>query len=166
MKYLLWVNKLKPFLDNYRAPYKDQFRYWTGATLLLRFILCIITTYYSNNPDVILLVIIVLHVSIILVAGIAVYKNWMLSVLESFFHINMTIMATLLLFYGGNDGFSKYIVVQLGIGSSLLCFIVILSYHVFHYLICVICKCPRQQDRFDDDDDIIQAPERDQLLRE
>ena len=166
MKYLLWVNKLKPFLDNYQAPYKDQFRYWTGATLLLRFILCIITTYYSNNPDVILLVIIVLHVSIILIAGIAVYKNWMLSVLESFFHINMTIMATLLLFYGENDEFSKYIVVLIGIGSSLLCFILILSYHVFHYLICVICKCPRQQDRFDDDDDIIQAPERDQLLRE
>ena len=165
-KYLLWVNKLKPFLDNYQAPYKDQFRYWPGATLFFRFILCIITTYYSNNPDVILVAIIVLHVSIILVAGIAFYKNWILSVLETFFHINMTIMATLLLFYQQSNEKSTTIVVWLGVGSSLLCFVGILSYHVYHYLICVICKYKPKQNKIynNEDDNIVQAVdhERDQ----
>ena len=25
-----WINKLKPFLDAYHAPYKKESRYWTG----------------------------------------------------------------------------------------------------------------------------------------
>ena len=162
MKCLMWINKLKPFLDNYQAPYKDQFRYWAGATLLFRFILCIITTYYSNDPDVILVTIIVLHVSIILVAGITVYKNWILSMLESFFHINITIMATLLLFNRQKYKYSTAIVVWLGVGSSLLCFVGILAYHIFRYLICTARK--PQQNRYEED--IIQAPERDLLLED
>ena len=163
IKCLLWVNKLKPFLDNYQAPYKDQFRYWTGATLLFRFILCIITTYYSNNPDVILVAIVVLHVSIILVAGIAIYKNWILSILESFFNINITIMATLLLSYQDKSDDSTTTVVWLGVGSSLLCFVGILSYHVYSYLIRINSKCKPKQNR-NDEGSIVQATEEDLLL--
>ena len=32
---LRWVNKLKPLLDAYQGPYRDQFRYWTGLILYM-----------------------------------------------------------------------------------------------------------------------------------
>ena len=33
---LQWVNKLKPFLDSYQAPFKDRYRFWPGVLLFIR----------------------------------------------------------------------------------------------------------------------------------
>ena len=39
---LSWINKIKPFMDAYHAPYKKETRYWTGLILLVRCILFLI----------------------------------------------------------------------------------------------------------------------------
>ena len=31
-----WVNRLKPFIDSYHAPYKAKHRYWPGLLLVIR----------------------------------------------------------------------------------------------------------------------------------
>ena len=36
LKLLRWVNRLKPFIDAYQAPFKDQYRYWPGVHLMVR----------------------------------------------------------------------------------------------------------------------------------
>lgn len=46
-KHMRWLNKLKPLLDSYYAPYKIQTRYWTGLLLLVRCALYIIFSYNS-----------------------------------------------------------------------------------------------------------------------
>ena len=37
-----WVNRLKPFMDSYHAPYKAKHRYWPGLLLVLRFVLYLV----------------------------------------------------------------------------------------------------------------------------
>ena len=37
-----WVNRLKPFMDSYHAPYKAKHRYWPGLLLVLRFSLLLV----------------------------------------------------------------------------------------------------------------------------
>ena len=35
-KLFSWLNRIMPFLDTYHAPYKQEYRYWTGLLLLIR----------------------------------------------------------------------------------------------------------------------------------
>ena len=53
-------NKLKPFIDAYGGPYKDNFHYWTGVVVLLRIVLALTTAlmdslFITGNVLVILL---------------------------------------------------------------------------------------------------------------
>ena len=38
-KVFSWINKLKPFLDAYQAPFKDQYYYWPVVLLMVRVVL-------------------------------------------------------------------------------------------------------------------------------
>ena len=40
------MNKIKPFMDAYHAPYKKDTRYWTGLLLLVR---CVIFLTFAVN---------------------------------------------------------------------------------------------------------------------
>lgn len=152
-----WVNNLKPFLDNYQAPYKDQFRYWTGAMFFLRILLTVLCQGFSNKSNHVLIVIIVVHVSIMLVAGITVYRNWRLSVLESFLHINMVCLSSMLLFQG-----ESVEAIWICVGSVLLCFCAVVAYHVMAYLVIPHCRCGRTSvlvPREDNDSNIVRMRE-------
>ena len=48
LRLFAWVNKLKPFMDSYHAPYKAKHRYWPGLLLVLRFGLLVI---FAVNPQ-------------------------------------------------------------------------------------------------------------------
>ena len=53
-----WINKprIKPFLDAYQAPYKDQHRYWTGLMLFLRSALFLVFAFNTlADPSINLL---------------------------------------------------------------------------------------------------------------
>ena len=43
-----WVNRLKPFMDTYHAPYKAKHRYWPGLLLVLRFVLLLVFAFQFN----------------------------------------------------------------------------------------------------------------------
>ena len=49
-KYCHWLNRLKPLLDSYYAPYKIHTRYWTGFLLLVRCALYIVFLLNSFTP--------------------------------------------------------------------------------------------------------------------
>ena len=46
-KYFRWLNRMKPLLESYYAPYTVHNRYWTGFLLLVRCILYMILSSYS-----------------------------------------------------------------------------------------------------------------------
>ena len=136
-----WINRIKPLVDSYEAPFKDRYRFWTGAMLVYRIALVIVSTYFSQQPTMILLMIIIVHAGIVF-SGFAVYKSWVISAMETTLHVNIIInsMAIYFLNLAERDFPSDF---QIGdclpstisIGVSFLCFLVILLYNTFKPLL-------------------------------
>ena len=93
-----WANssRLKAFMDAYHAPYKPRHRYWTGLLLVIRSIMFLALGFNPNSDPSITLLLVILTALVIhswawIVGG--VYKNWWLEVLESFFILNLGVLA-------------------------------------------------------------------------
>ena len=131
-----WVNKLKPLIDSYHAPYKAKHRYWPGLLLLLRFVLLLVFALNpQQDPSVNLLAILVgtgLLVAWAWVSG-GVYRNWCLDALECSFALNLIILigAT---FYVNHLGRNQLTVGYTSVTIALATFIGILAYHIFQQL--------------------------------
>ena len=91
-----WVNRVKPFMDSYHAPYKAKHRYWPGLLLVLRFILLLMFAFNPQHDSSINLLAILVGVGILQmwtrISG-GVYKNWCLDALEGSVDLNLIILA-------------------------------------------------------------------------
>jgi len=93
-----WINKprIKPFLDAYQAPYRDQHRYWTGLLLCLR---CALFLVFACNiqadPSINLLAISSVAIGLTVVTRYtgAVYRKLYVDFLETSFVVNLGILA-------------------------------------------------------------------------
>ena len=90
---LSWLNKLKPFMDAYHAPYKKHTRYWTGLLLLSRLGLFLTFAINANGSESIN----ILAASSVSLALLAihrrVYEQWWKDLLESSFILNLGIFS-------------------------------------------------------------------------
>ena len=141
-----WVLKLKPFFDAYFGPLKDKHRYWTGVLLLSRLVLSLISSVnVLGNDSVNLLAISIL--TYILLALLwqsgGVYKNWLVSVLDCFFLINLGVLSLVTL-YNNLQGYAnkQYATVCVSVGSVFAVFCLIMLYHCLKKLglLSMICK--------------------------
>ena len=90
-----WVNRLKPFMDSYHAPYKAKHRYWPGLLLVLRFVLLLVFALNpQQDPSVNLLAIVVTTAFLVAWAWVSggIYRNWCLNALECSFALNLIIL--------------------------------------------------------------------------
>ena len=141
LKLFSWVNKLKPFMDSYHAPYKAKHRYWPGLLLVLRFVFFLVLAIefspQQDRTNINLL-------SILVVAGIlqlwawisgGVYRNWCLNGLEGSFVLNLTILAGATMYTRflnrSGDQSSQHAVGYTSVSIALITFIAILAYHIF-----------------------------------
>jgi hypothetical protein len=88
-KFMKWLNRLKPFLDSYYAPYKRHTRYWTGFLLVVRCILYLIFSSYPNtynNGAVIITFSAILTIS--LISG-GIYSRNYTNMLEAATYLNL-----------------------------------------------------------------------------
>ena len=128
-----WVNRLKPFLDSYHAPYKPKHRYWPGLLLVLRFAhLLVLTLNSRQDPSVNLLAIQVGTAMLQLWAWIShgVYRNWCLDALEGSFALNLIILAAATMHINISQG-NQLAVGYTSVTIALATFIGILAYHIF-----------------------------------
>ena len=91
-----WINRIKPFMDAYYAPYKKHTQYWTGLLLLLRCILFLIfglNTFANANLN--LLIITSATAGLTAVAWIhkQLYEKQLNDVLEACSIINLCIFS-------------------------------------------------------------------------
>ena len=95
-KHMRWLNRLKPLLDSYYAPYKTHTRYWTGFLLLVRCALYIVFSYNSlgatNNS---LLAIIITFTTVVIIAwlSISIYEKLLLNITEASMYLNLIILS-------------------------------------------------------------------------
>ena len=132
---LFWVKnpKVKAILDAYHAPYKPEYRYWTGLLLLLRCALFLVFAFnISGDTSINLLVISSTAFGIILgfaLSGLA-YKSWYLNALELSFILNLG-MLTVATYHVNQSGGSQAAVVYTSVGIAFLTFVGIVIYHIY-----------------------------------
>ena len=99
-KHMRWLNRLKPLLDSYYAPYKTHTRYWTGFLLLVR---CALYIEFSLGKEMSLLAIIITFVLIVLgltlISG-RIYSNIITNIIESSTYSNLIILSAITLALG------------------------------------------------------------------
>ena len=92
-KCFLWLNRLKPLLDSYYAPYKFHTRYWTGLMLLVR---CALYIQFSvGNSKLTSLVAIIITSSTAagyLLSG-RIYDSFFTNVLEASLFVNLVMLS-------------------------------------------------------------------------
>ena len=87
---LHWINKIKPFLDCYQAPFKDKYRFWSGMLLLGCLPLYVLFVLENDPTSKLLGILVFIYLYLIIISGLSVYKNWLLLLLEMLFLVNMT----------------------------------------------------------------------------
>ena len=136
LRFFSWVNRLKPLMDSYHAPYKAKHRYWPGLLLVLRFVLLLaFAIEFSPQQDktsINLLSILVVAGTLQLWAWVSggVYRNWCLDALEGSFALNLIILAAAT-FFVTHSGGNQLAVWYTSVSIALITFIGILAYHIF-----------------------------------
>lgn len=134
---LQWINKLKPLNDVYQAPFKDQYHYWPGILLMLRMVLYLVYTSNTDNDVNVNLIATFLAVSsyCIMANMVGVYKLRLLTMLDSFFEINMMVfLFTLILTIRSTNGSYSPILIEISIGSVLLVSFCIFVFQAYQQL--------------------------------
>ncbi len=130
-KGLQWLNKLKPFLDAYYAPFTRNGRFWPGLLLFLR--ACVLiseTASLENRKDVTLIITAILFtLAISLSWTCSIYENKYINVLEISYIINSIILVTGT-YCITKDGGNQLALVYVSISTALLEFVSVLIYHI------------------------------------
>ena len=127
------INKIKPFLDCYQAPFKDKFRCWSGVLLLGRCALCLLFAF-ENDPTYKLWGIMgCTYVYMTFMAAFTVYESRFPLLLELLFVMNLSaLVATSLLHTSWSLRFA--------IASAivfLLSVCIVVIFHAFHRIKCL-----------------------------
>ena len=128
-----WVNRLKPFIDSYHAPYKPKHRYWPGLLLVLRFVLLLVFALNPQQDPSVNLITILVGTGFLQLWALAsggVYKNWYLDILEGSFVLNLIILVGNTYHVSHSEG-NHLAVWYTSVSIALFTFIAILTYHIF-----------------------------------
>ncbi len=130
-KGLQWLNKLKPFLDAYYAPFTRNGRFWPGLLLFLR--ACVLisdTASLEYRKDVTLIITSTLFtLAISLSWTCSIYENKYINVLEMSYIFNSIILVTGT-YCITKDGGNQLALVYVSISIALLEFVCVLIYHI------------------------------------
>ena len=129
--FLSWLNKIKPFMDVYYAPFRQEARYWIGLTLLARSALLLTIAINAVGSDSVnLLVITSVSAGLLSIKG-RVYKYKCNDILESSFILNLCVLSVAT-FYLKDKGIESQpaILINASVGISFVMFIGIIFFHI------------------------------------
>ena len=128
-----WLNKIKPFMDAYHAPYKKESRYWTGFILLIRCILFLTFAFNTlGNAGVNLLAITSVTAGLAILAWLRnkVYEQIHNDILESAFILNLCIFAVAT-YHVNISGGNQALLSNISVGIAFVTFVSIVVYHIY-----------------------------------
>ena len=132
-KIFSWLNKLKPFMNAYHAPFKKETRYWTGFLLLVRCVLFLTFAFNGlGSASINLLTITSVTVSLTVLAWLQnpLYKKVYNDILEGCFILNLCIFAAATYHVReikGREGKLAYT----SVGVAFMILICLILYHLF-----------------------------------
>ena len=123
---LSWLNKIKPFMDAYHAPYKKETRYWTG---LLLFVCLGLLSYVFDFNNAILVTSITVILAALAWMHMGIYEKCLNNILEAFFIANLCIISATT--YLTNAGVSQAVLANFFVGLAFAAFICIVLFHIY-----------------------------------
>ena len=131
-----WVNKMKPIMDAYHAPYKKHARHWTGLLLVSRTGLLLMFAINTLGDESINIVAITSVTAVLLTLKGRIYEFWFNDVLESISLLNLCIFSTVTLYLNEmvelDDSRKELqkIASTISVSIAFIAFISILFYHI------------------------------------
>ena len=137
-KIFSWISKpqIRSILDAYYAPYKEEYRYWPGMLLALRFVMLLVydsTSLTNENANLLIISAATLGLELWAWTGKQVYRHKYLDILEGSFIFNLGLLAAAT-FYVRVAGGNQAAVVYTSVSVAFVTFIGILTYHAFQQL--------------------------------
>ena len=121
------VNRLRPFLDAFCAPYKDRWRFWFGVRLCILIVFYVCSVSLRNHQDIYILIqTIAIALFTCTQAAIMPYKNLLVNYLDLFFLVDGTLLLIMTL-YGKGVAIASIV---LGV-PVFMAFWLIVAYHVY-----------------------------------
>ena len=121
------INKLKPLIDAYCAPYKDRYRFWFGLRLWVLVAVYILFAGLRNIPQILFLCqSIVLILFIVMQVAMMPFKSVVINWLDLFFMINALLLSVVALH---NNRLGVFITSSLSVAATLVVFCFIIGYH-------------------------------------
>ena len=124
-----WI-KIKPFIDAYHGPYKDNCRFWTGLLLLVRMSFTLVSLYLNTFGTLIFITASTTVLLSLLVNFEGVYRKKYLNSLECLAILNLGLLSALAAVYKNNVN-NEQVVTIISVSVALVTFIGILLFHVF-----------------------------------
>ena len=153
-------SRLKPIIDAYSGPMKDDYRFWPGLLLVTRIPVLLIVTFLKNESRVLLLAVAAAILSLSFIFG-GVYRKKLNNVIEFWFLLNLCIMASLSVAFNEN---SKVLIwYNTCLSVFIFSFILIVVYHLYLQLSHMKCydalikKLFKKQD--EDDEPLLDVTE-------
>ena len=131
-----WVNKIKPLMDAYHAPYRKETRYWTGFLLLVRCVLFLTFSLMVSDSNVNLLSVTTASAVILALASThgGIYKSNGANILEMSFHLNLCILAAASYHIRVTGSGSQTKLTYSSVGISLAIFVCLVLHHGYSAL--------------------------------
>ena len=139
-KHMRWLNRLKPLLDSYYAPYKTHTRYWTGFLLLAR---CALYTVFSlgdanKNLFAIIIALFLIVLAFALIPG-RIYTTSYTNIMESLVFSNLITLSAITFVLDTKHQLKQLLVYSL-VG---MVFVIMMGIIVYHFYIHCIPKSLR-----------------------
>ena len=133
-KFMKWLNRLKPFLDSYYAPYRSHTRYWTGFLLLVRCALYVVFTFNdSTHTHTAVIVTFATIVSLSWISG-TIYSKRYTNVLEVATYLNLIVLSVFTL-----AGYNSAALASSLVGAVFATLVGIIIFHFSRLRIAAAC---------------------------
>ena len=130
-KHFHWLNRFKPLLESYHAPYNIHTRYWTGFLLLVRCILYLIFSYNSlgatSKSLLAINIIFTIIVSKIILFSGRIYKQFFVNIVEVGMYVNLI---TLSAFTLAQMNSAAVVFLSVGVGFVVMLAVIVHHFHL------------------------------------
>ena len=145
---LRWLARITPLLDAYYGPLKDSRRYWVGVLLLARSVVIVPAAdpLGTRSSSLLTLSLLILVLLFFLAHVGRVYRKLYLSLMETSFFINITVLAIVSLYIDDTADEAPVVVVYVSAAHCGLVLLLVLFFQLYQTL--VKGKCKQLRDRY------------------
>ena len=130
-KGLRWLNRLKPLLDSYYAPYNTHTRYWTGFLLFVRCVLYSVFLLGDTNKSLLSIIITFTALVCVVLIFSKIYISRIANTVEMSVYLNLIVLSTV-----------AYITISAKFFNTLvaLVFVTMLGIIIYHFHLLYIAQ--------------------------